>query len=1182
MSDEKPISETKQDSSRLDELRAKLEELMKSRDLSESKPREKIEDIDHETEEKINEYTQKSDRTLLSLTARLESRIRAIENSLGELQSKTDALGGRPQVDVYKIRLTQIESKLSELEKRGTGSAAEVQDEVRQLERQLELAKKEGTVRTERLQHWVESDIKPWIVKLESRIQDIYQNSNDSFNSVKNSWDVRIRQYEKNANDLLTRTWDTVSSIQKKVDQEVSRLKDVISESQQAGIQSDASIKALENQMQAKLGRIEKHLEDVQTHSLETVARLEGDLQSAYNQLDSRYREVLNRAKEPAAELEVKFTEDLMRLQESVKLLEQQSAQIVKSVSEEVRMRVHGIVDKINEIDGSQVSQYAKFQEESIARILQIENRFNDLLEKSSEPVATLRQELQSEIDRVKGNIDEIVKIQSDSLQYIKEDVSLRISDVLRKMDAVGVQAHNAAQEIEGSVLSRIHQLESRQKEILDIAREPIGGLEEKVNQEFQYLRGEMKDIGAKTIDVIRGIEGDIRAKIASLSRRQEETSQSRADEYSKFQQEVQSQLVQLESRHKELVTRAWKPIVEVEGKIDNEVQKVRLEFQQMISGHAEQLRTFQDDLSSRISGISKRLEEVGIHNLQQVSKSENDLEARFKLYESLQKDWMAKNVEPVVLFKGKVEGELLRLQQELAEIGSQNSQTVRLLENQLTVKIQVAEEKIEKLIEKTRDSEARAVELVEERIASFEKNNRKLISGAWESITSLEKKIDAEMFGFKDGVAGIGPKISESVRVIEKDLTGKVYRLDAKIDVLAGQIQETLAGVKKQLEGKAYELDGRGEEFLKNAQALMDQMRARGDADMVDFRQRMAEMEQRLSKSESLTEKAILSQVMEDEAWQKLNQKSAQAASDLEAKLRQSIFTLERQQSKIVLGKISQGFVLFTLMAMAGLGAIYGLMVYESKNHMRNVIEERFSDERIEKLVLETASKKVPALVEGELAPVVALFKNQAEQKINELESFVQQRRSQVQEDQLMFSSELAFIEQKNQISRLEDDVIKSGSRAAYEKLLAFQKNPPLPQLSESVGAALARIQNYYEQSLSSQRYSMTYMGPSNFEYRDESIPLNALFSILRHDADPARRAKAADLLRSWKNQGVPEVLLEAARKDTHLLVVRNAIRSFASVTGFRASNALDYSTASQWWESSQKTVTQNLKAAS
>jgi len=82
----------------------------------------------------------------------------------------------------------------------------------------------------------------------------------------------------------------------------------------------------------------------------------------------------------------------------------------------------------------------------------------------------------------------------------------------------------------------------------------------------------------------------------------------------------------------------------------------------------------------------------------------------------------------------------------------------------------------------------------------------------------------------------------------------------------------------------------------------------------------------------------------------------------------------------------------------------------------------------------------------------------------------------------------------------------------------------------------------------------------------------------ILGTDSAWEHRAKAAQLLASRSQLGVPDALLEACKQDKHLEVVKIAISSFSTLTGHRH-DVLECDDYEKWWSENKPRIDKNLK---
>jgi hypothetical protein len=102
----------------------------------------------------------------------------------------------------------------------------------------------------------------------------------------------------------------------------------------------------------------------------------------------------------------------------------------------------------------------------------------------------------------------------------------------------------------------------------------------------------------------------------------------------------------------------------------------------------------------------------------------------------------------------------------------------------------------------------------------------------------------------------------------------------------------------------------------------------------------------------------------------------------------------------------------------------------------------------------------------------------------------------------------------------------------------------------------------------------------PKSFRRTDDEIPTSILIrSFLKGSNRWQIRERAAELLRTRSERGVPDALLEACH-DKSLDVIRTSLNSFKSITGFESTDVFGCDEAKQWWKENKSEKEKNLKA--
>ena len=173
---------------------------------------------------------------------------------------------------------------------------------------------------------------------------------------------------------------------------------------------------------------------------------------------------------------------------------------------------------------------------------------------------------------------------------------------------------------------------------------------------------------------------------------------------------------------------------------------------------------------------------------------------------------------------------------------------------------------------------------------------------------------------------------------------------------------------------------------------------------------------------------------------------------------------------------------------------------------------------------------------------------------------------------------AQLDLLAGRNRLTLLADTAIASGDRKAFDQLVALAGDEGSDQrLRDGTSAEISRVKTFYG--------SMTRLGV-------EALPVATLYPSLKSDEEEALstrqlvlllgdqekawrvRMRAAYLLGSRKGVGVAEVLVEAAKGDPNLDVVRERIVSFEENTGFRSQGMFEVGEMVEWWQGYQSRV--------
>jgi hypothetical protein len=158
-------------------------------------------------------------------------------------------------------------------------------------------------------------------------------------------------------------------------------------------------------------------------------------------------------------------------------------------------------------------------------------------------------------------------------------------------------------------------------------------------------------------------------------------------------------------------------------------------------------------------------------------------------------------------------------------------------------------------------------------------------------------------------------------------------------------------------------------------------------------------------------------------------------------------------------------------------------------------------------------------------------------------------------------------------EIQRLQDQALE-GDFSSYELLIEY--NSEDLDLNERARSAILSIKGFYIGKTKIKGFEMSRKDEEGNQVKGENFETSWLIDDLIQNTDWRVRAKTAELLKSHKEVGVPEALLDSMENDPNLWVRKEALVSFESVTGFKASDVFQFETGfpRKWYVKNQEEV--------
>lgn len=172
------------------------------------------------------------------------------------------------------------------------------------------------------------------------------------------------------------------------------------------------------------------------------------------------------------------------------------------------------------------------------------------------------------------------------------------------------------------------------------------------------------------------------------------------------------------------------------------------------------------------------------------------------------------------------------------------------------------------------------------------------------------------------------------------------------------------------------------------------------------------------------------------------------------------------------------------------------------------------------------------------------------------------------------------ALISKENkifEIQKLQDQALE-GDFSSYELLKVY--NSEDLDLNERARSAIIAIKGFYIGKTKIKGFEISYKDEEGKPVKEENFETSLLIDDLIQNEDWRVRTKIAELLKSHKEIGVPEALLDSMENDPNLWVRKEALNSFESVTGFKASDVFQFETGfpRKWYVKNQEEVSNIL----
>jgi hypothetical protein len=265
-------------------------------------------------------------------------------------------------------------------------------------------------------------------------------------------------------------------------------------------------------------------------------------------------------------------------------------------------------------------------------------------------------------------------------------------------------------------------------------------------------------------------------------------------------------------------------------------------------------------------------------------------------------------------------------------------------------------------------------------------------------------------------------------------------------------------------------------------------------------------------------------------------------------------------------------------------IGFIILLMGFTGYLSVMTLIKNEFAKPAIQKILADVARKEAKSIIEERVNPSITSTK----ERINGFKKYLDESENKFQDKYIKISYEVAFLESISNLYKLAGQALSNPETSVMDiKQLYNIVNTSNDKTIKSIAKSeIVQIKAVYITGSFIQNISIKDTDNVEKVKTDNEIPTDMLISKLETDKDWKVQSKAAELLASRHEKGVPQALLKSICTNPSLEVVKYAITSFVQITGFPADDVFGYEDnapncekPTKWWKENEQRITPQLK---
>lgn len=289
---------------------------------------------------------------------------------------------------------------------------------------------------------------------------------------------------------------------------------------------------------------------------------------------------------------------------------------------------------------------------------------------------------------------------------------------------------------------------------------------------------------------------------------------------------------------------------------------------------------------------------------------------------------------------------------------------------------------------------------------------------------------------------------------------------------------------------------------------------------------------------------------------------------------------TFSKGQTEEVVTILRKQLLTWGLVFLAIFTGVTGLSLWGIKKQVEKIAIERiakqFEEPYISSLMKQVAEQQSKSILEQQVNPEVTRFKNEVNSNIDEFDKYLTELKTKYEQDYASLSSEVAILKKRNEILNLGDLGTQSADRSALEELEKISRESEDASLKTAANSEIARIKSFW---LGVTRLKGQKFIKNGEAKKDDDFTTNELIQEMLSNPQWNVRALAAQALRKRKEKGVPEALVKCIKNDRNLEVIKDAMRSFESVTGYDSPDIFSADYIEKWWVEHGEETTAKLK---